>query len=529
MGTYVNIGNEAFVSIRNGEYTDKSGLIDVVNSTLFTEHRFTCVTRSRRFGKSMAAKMLCAYYDKSCDSRQLFSDLRIAQSPSFENPLNKYRVIYLDMTDFSLRFSDTEDVVDVIQQDLKEDLLQAFPAVKEVKEKDSFLFTLLKIAEQTGEQFFLIIDEWDTICRDAQPGSPQVDRYITWLRSTFKSIQATRVFAGVYLTGILPIKKYKTQSALNNFWEYSMVMPRRMDSFFGFTKEEVRRLCENYAMDFDEMEKWYDGYRIGKQSSIFNPSSVMQAILSGECDSYWAATGAYDSVAQYIGMNFDGLKDDIIKMLAGGRCKVNTTSFSNDMSIINNKDDVFTVLIHLGYLSYDREREECYIPNKEVGREMINAVNANKWTVVSNALAASEELLNSTLAGDEEAVAAGIEKVHDAETSILSYNNENSLSCVLSLAYYYAKNNYIFHRELPAGKGFADIVLIPRRHVDSPAIVLELKYNQDAETAIRQILEKNYVGVLTDYVGDVLLVGINYDKKSKKHSCKIERYQKQLL
>ena len=255
----------------------------------------------------------------------------------------------------------------------------------------------------------------------------------------------------------------------------------------------------------------------------------MQAILSGECDSYWAATGAYDSVAQYIGMNFDGLKDDIIKMLAGGRCKVNTTSFSNDMSIINNKDDVFTVLIHLGYLSYDREREECYIPNKEVGREMINAVNANKWTVVSNALAASEELLNSTLAGDEEAVAAGIEKVHDAETSILSYNNENSLSCVLSLAYYYAKNNYIFHRELPAGKGFADIVLIPRRHVDSPAIVLELKYNQDAETAIRQILEKNYVGVLTDYVGDVLLVGINYDKKSKKHSCKIERYQKQLM
>ena len=324
MGTYVNIGNEAFASIRNGEYTDKSGLIEV-------------------------------------------------------------GVIYLGMTDFSLRFSDTEDVVDVIQQDLKEDLLQAFPAVKEVKEKDSFLFTLLKIAEQTGEQFFLIIDEWDTICRDAHPGSPQVDRYITWLRSTFKSIQATRVFAGVYLTGILPIKKYKTQSALNNFWEYSMVMPRRMDSFFGFTKEEVRRLCENYAMDFDEMEKWYDGYRIGKQSSIFNPNSVMQAILSGECDSYWAATGAYDSVAQYIGMNFDGLKDDIIKMLAGGRCKVNTTSFSNDMSIINNKDDVFTVLIHLGYLSYDREREECYIPNKEVGREMINAVNANKWTVVSNA------------------------------------------------------------------------------------------------------------------------------------------------
>ena len=523
MGTYINIGNYAFASIRNGEYTDKSELIDIVNGTLFTEHRFTCVTRSRRFGKSMAAKMLCAYYDKSCDSRQLFIDLKISKCPSYEKHLNKYSVIYLDMTDFTPKFSRDGNIVGEIQQELKEDILHEFPDVRDIKEKDNLIITLLKIAEQTGEQFFLIIDEWDAICRDLKPGSPEIDEYITWLRSMFKSVHAARVFAGVYLTGILPIKKYKTQAALNNFWEYSMVMPRQMDTFFGFTKDEVKELCGKYSMELDEMEKWYDGYRIGKQSSIFNPSSVMQAILSRECNSYWAATGAYDSVAQYIRMNFDGLKDDIINMLAGGKCKVNTTSFVNDMSIINNKDDVFTVLIHLGYLSYDRERGECYIPNKEVGGEMVNAVNANNWTVVSNALAASEDLLNATLAEDEEAVAAGIERVHDQETSILSYNNENSLSCVLSIAYYYAKNNYVFHRELPAGKGFADIVLVPRRHVDSPAILLELKYDKDADTAIKQIVEKNYVGVLSDYKGNILLVGINYDKKSKKHSCKIRR------
>ena len=223
-------------------------------------------------------------------------------------------------------------------------------------------------------------------------------------------------------------------------------------------------------------------------------------------------------------MNFEGLKDDIIKMLAGGKCKVNTTSFSNDLSIINCKDDVLTVLIHLGYLSYDGNSQECYIPNKEVSGEMVNAVNANGWDIVSNAIKESEALLNATLAGDEDAVAKGIELVHDQNTSILSYNNENSLSCVLSLAYYFARNNYVFHRELPTGKGFADLVLIPRINVSLPAIILELKCDKNALSAISQIKDKNYKGIVSKYTGDIILVGINYDRKSKRHSCKIERY-----
>ena len=522
MGTYINIGNIPFQSALNGEYIDKSELISVINTTLNTERRFSCVTRSRRFGKSLAAKMLCAYYDKSCDSSQMFSRLKISADPSFLTHLNKYRVIYLDMSKMLSIFSEREDIVACIQETVAKDIVENYPGIG-IAPCRPFQDFLLRVAEKTGEQFIMIIDEWDAICRESRPESRAMDSYISWFRGMFKDVNATRIFAGVYLTGILPIKKYKTESALNNFTEYSMIMPGRLAGYFGFTKEEVHGLCARCDMDFDEMEKWYDGYQIGKRLSIFNPNSVMQALYNGECASYWAATGAYDNVAQYIRMNFDGLKDDILRMLAGGRCKVNTTSFSNDLSMIHCKDDVFTVLIHLGYLSYDGHTQECYIPNKEVGGEMVNAVNANGWDAVSKAIKDSEALLDATLAGDEETVAKGIESVHDQNTSILSYNNENSLSCVLSLAYYAARNSYIFHRELPTGKGFADIVLLPRRNVCLSAIILELKCDKNARSAISQIKAKNYQGIVTEYSGEIILVGVNYDRKTKRHTCKIEK------
>jgi hypothetical protein len=324
------------------------------------------------------------------------------------------------------------------------------------------------------------------------------------------------------MTGILPVKKYKTESALNNFIEYSMVEPRNMGRYFGFTKEEVKILAERHGADFGELEQWYDGYQIGDELSMFNPNSVMQAVHVGRCRSYWASTGAYEAVASYIKMNFDGLKDDILYLLSGGRVKVNTTKFQNDMSIIQSKDDVLTVLIHLGYLSFNWRRNECYVPNYEVAGELSNAVEDSGWENVVKALRQSEKLLQATLDGDEEAVARGVDAVHDEHTSILSYNDENSLACVLSIAYYYAKNDYVMHRELASGKGFADIVLIPRKYVDSPAIVLELKYNKNADTAISQIKRKQYPDKVAQYADHLLLVGINYDKEQKTHECRIE-------
>ena len=524
MGTFINTGNSGFRRALNGEYVDKTGLIRIVNSTLFSERQFSCVTRCRRFGKSMAAKMLCAYYDHSCDSRKLFDGLEIAQDASFEQHLNKYPVIYLDMTAFVTRFQD-ERIVGHIEAELKTDIHEAYPDVP-LRDDDDLMKLLIRIAQATGQQFFMIIDEWDAICREFQPGTKAMDTYVNWLRRMFKDYSANLVFAGVYMTGILPVKKYKTESALNNFQEYSMVEPMEMGRYFGFTKDEVRALANKTGMDFDELEKWYDGYQIGDELSMFNPNSVMMALRSRRCRSFWASTGAFDAVATYIQMNFDGLKDDIIRMIGGGRCLVDPTGFQNDMSVISNRDDVLTVLIHLGYLSYDWEENECYIPNREVAGEMVNAVKTSNWQPIVDTIQQSKQLLQDTLNGDTEAVALGVDAAHDEHTSILSYNNENSLACVLSIAYYYARNDYVIHRELATGRGFADLVFLPRKNVDLPAMVIELKYNQDADTAISQIHHKRYPAKVAQYTGDLLLVGINYDREQKTHTCRIEKITK---
>ena len=520
MGIYINKGNSGFRQTRKSEYIDKSGLIGVVNQTLFTRQKFTCVTRCRRFGKSMAAEMLAAYYDHSCDSRALFEDLQIASNLTFEEHLNKYPVIYLDMTKFITRFRN-DSIVNHIQEELKKDVQKAYPQVP-LHDDDDFMDYLQRISIETGEYFVFIIDEWDAICREFGSKPQVMDEYLNLLRRMFKDVSGMEVFAGVYMTGILPIKKLKTQTGLNNFEEYSMVSPGDMAPFFGFTKEEVRMLSDKHGMDFDELEKWYDGYQIGPQPSMFNPNSVMQAIRKKWCDSYWSKTGATDAISGYINMNYDGLKDDIIRMIAGERCKVNPNGFKNDLSQVNNRDDVLTVLIHLGYLSYDRVKRECRIPNLEVLGEMENAINDVKWVHVGKALQQSEQLLEDTLAGNAEAVARGVESAHSENTSILSYNDENSMACVLSIAYYFAHGNYIFHREYASGRGYADLVLIPRKNVDSPAIVIELKYGHSAEEAISQIKERCYWEKVSDYSGDVLLVGICYDKEAKTHDCVIE-------
>ena len=305
-----------------------------------------------------------------------------------------------------------------------------------------------------------------------------------------------------------------------------MIEPRKMGQYFGFTKDEVLALAVKHGVDFGELEKWYDGYQIGDEMSMFNPNSVIQAVDIGRCRSFWAATGSFDAVTSYINMNYNGLKDDIICMMGGGRVTVNPTKFQNDLSVIRSKDDVLTVLVHLGYLSFDWRRNECYIPNKEVGDELKNAVEENKWEHVTNALEQSERLLEATLRGNSDYVAKALDAAHSDNTSILSYNDENSLACVISLAYYYARNDYHIHREYPTGEGYADLVLIPRKNVESPALVVELKYNHDAKAAISQIKNRNYPQKIADYTGDILLVGINYDKKTKQHDCKIERVNK---
>ena len=307
-----------------------------------------------------------------------------------------------------------------------------------------------------------------------------------------------------------------------------MIDPACLASCYGFTEEEVQTLAQRHHASMENLKMWYDGYTIGREKYIYNPYSVMKSLQRGVCRSYWTTTGAYDSVITYIQMNFDGLKDDIIRMLAGEHVYVDTTEFLNDMHIVRSKNDVLTVLIHLGYLAYDDETQECYIPNKEVSDEMNKAVKATSWEPLAKTIQNSKALLDATLSGDEQAVAQAIDLAHDEHTSILSYNDENSLACVLTVAYIWAKNEYIIHREYATGKGYADLVLIPRRNVAKPALVIELKFNHSANTAIDQIKRQDYPSKIAEYTGDILLVGINYDKETKQHSCKIEGWQKRM-
>ena len=520
MSTYINKGNDIFRSFFKREYIDKTGLIAEVNARLCTESRFMCVTRSRRFGKSMAAQTLYAYYDQSCDSCSLFDNLQIAKDASFKEHLNKYPSIFLDLTSFVTRYKD-ETIVSVMDAAIKADVMKEYPDV-EVQESYDLMDTLVAITTATGRQFILFIDEWDAICREFPPTSNVMTAYVNWLRRLFKDVSAKEVFAGVYMTGILPIKKYNTQSALNNFAEYSMIQPGRMARYFGFTRDEVIDLATRYSMDFDELEKWYDGYQIGSEASMFNPNSVMQAIDSEWCTSYWGKTASYEVVKTYITMNFDGLKDDILFLLGGGRVTVDTVGFQNDMHDVRNRDDVLTLLIHLGYLSFDRTTNTCFVPNLEVSNELSYAVKGVEWRAVTEALQQSDSILQAILDGDADTVARGVEAAHDENTSILSYNNENSLACVLSLALYTAKNDFIVHRELPTGKGFADLVLVPRKDVDKPAIIVALKVDRTVDAAIDQIHRKQYPAKLTQYTGRLLLVGISYDRQNKTHTCKIE-------
>ena len=409
MGRYIDKGNRHFSIARNSTYVDKSGLIAVVNGTLFTEQCRSCVTRSRRFGKSMAANMLCAYYDRSCDSRSLFADLEIARDPSFEKYLNKFPVIKLDVTDFTTRYKDCPNIVDLIQKELKADVREAYPGIVPDDFDDDFMSMLFRIHQATGDTFVMVIDEWDAICREFDPKSKVMDSFVNWLRRMFKGSNSLKVFAGVYMTGILPIKKYNTESALNNFEEYSMVEPGDIATYLGFTKEEVEKLCRDNGRDFEEMRKWYDGYIIGNATAMFNPNSVMTSIRRKKCGSYWASTGAYDKVATYMEMNYEGLKDDVISMLAGESCSVEVTKFSNDIHDIRCKDDVLTVLVHLGYLAYNPETRRCFVPNFEVRQELRNAVEDCSWRI-AEVIGNSSDLLNATLAGDIHLVGINYDK-----------------------------------------------------------------------------------------------------------------------
>jgi len=518
MGVYLNPGNVDFQEVLNSKiYVDKSELIQYTNSVLRTTQKYICVSRPRRFGKSMAANMLTAYYSRGCDSREMFQGLKIAKHTGFEEHLNQYNVVHLNMQNFLSKTQTIEQMISLVTKAVGRDLLRAYPDV-DYLDKTILTFMLDDIYEDSQVPFIFIIDEWDCIFRSRKNQLEEQTKYLDFLRDLLKD---KSYIALAYMTGILPIKKYGEHSAINAFYEYSMTDASPIEEFTGFTEQEVRRLCEQYQMPFTETKKWYDGYCVDGVS-IYNPKSVVEAMLRGKFSNYWTQTETYEALKIYIQSNEFGVQDVILKLLAGEKEKIDTTTFSNDMVTFATKDDVLTLLVHLGYLTYNAETKEIWIPNDEVMEQFISTVKVMGWRNIVVALETSERLLQATLSGDEETVAELIEQAHQANASILKYNDENALSCVISLAYYSAQKNYTLHREMPAGKGFADIVFEPNRNCDLPALIVELKWGHSAEEAVEQIKQKDYLDCLKNYSGEVLLVGVNYDKE-KRHTCRIER------
>ena len=519
MGRYLNPGNALFEAALNSQiYVDKSGLISYTNRVLGSEQRYICVSRPRRFGKSMAANMLASYYGRGIDSKSQFEHLRIGKDTSFHQHLNQYHVIFLNMQEFLSATHNIENMIARVEKHLLKDLKRAYPDV-DYMEEDELVSVLYDIHVESQIPFVFIIDEWDCIFREKKADKESQKVYLDFLRNLLKD---KAYVALTYMTGILPIKKYGTHSALNMFDEFSMTNPKQLAEFVGFTESEVKELCCQYGMDFEETKRWYDGYRFENLEHVYNPRSVVSAMLSGSFDSYWNQTETFEALREYIAMNYAGLKDMVIELLAGKSKKINTSKFTNDMTTFSSADDVLTLLIHLGYLGYDFTTQEVFIPNSEVASEFCNAVENMRWEVVVKALKQSDQLLKNTWSKNAEAVARGIEEAH-FDTSILKYNDENSLACVISLAFYSARAYYTEIRELPTGQGFADIVYLPRKnHQDKPAMIVELKWNKSAEGAIEQIKKQKYGKALEEYKGNMLLVGINYSKATKEHQCVIE-------
>jgi len=522
MTRYLNPDIGKFRTSLNSEiYVDKSHLIAKTNALFSTKQCYICISRPRRFGKTMAAEMLAAYYG-GIDTHDLFKDLNIAEDSSYETHLNKHNVLMINMQAFLSKSETVNDMLSSLQKKVTKEMIKIYPDI-DYEDKLDLIEVMTDIYFETGKQFVILIDEWDCLFREYKNDFEAQKVYLSFLRDLLKD----QGYVGLaYMTGILPIKKYGSHSALNMFDEYSMTEPSQFLNYFGFTEAEVKELTNTYQVDFDEMRRWYNGYFVDLGRPIYSPKSVISSLLRKNFSSYWNNTETYEALKDYIMLDFDDLQAKITLMLTGASIPINTKRFTNDMTTFSTADDVLTLLIHLGYLTYNYEISTVRIPNEEVKGEFINSIESLNWNNVVPALKDSNKLLHAIWNRETELITAGIQRVHELNTSILEYNDENSLSCVISLALYSASDYYTVIRELPTGKGYADLVFIPRKkHTDKPAMLVELKWNKDVDGAISQIKKKNYISAMDEYQGNLLLVGINYDKKDKTYTCIIEQVE----
>ena len=514
MGCYVNPNNGSFKQALNSEiYVDKSLLIEKTNEIIGSKESKLCVTRPRRFGKTIDANMLVAYYSKGAASSCLFDSLKISRTNTYWEHLNKYHVIFLNMQNFLSASKNMNEMIQFLSKRVIRELIDEFD-LNNIFDDTDLCVIMENIYKEQNESFVFIIDEWDCVFRSNKKEDSR--QYLDFLKTLLEDQPYIEL---VYMTGILPIKKCDSYHLLNEFKDVSMSEALEYSKFMGFTEDAVKELCMKYHMDLNDMKRWYHGYQFGEQVSIFSPRSVVYAIHSRVFHNYWTSSETYEALAKYITMDFDGMKEAVIRLLSGQTEYVDTGAFQHDMTTIQSKDDVLTLLVHLGYLGYDLGQKAVYIPNYDVEDSFVQSIWNCHWDYISEAVIHSRYTLDGLWNKDAEKVAQYIEQAH-LETSIIPYNDENALAYTIYLAFLAAKNHYTMIRELPTGKGFADIAFIP--FADKPAMIVELKWDQDANGAIKQIKEKHYPASLEKYRDDLIMAEIAYDRETKKHTCVIE-------
>ena len=526
-------------------FVDKTDFIVKTNALLNTDGKFIAITRPRRFGKTVTAHMLSAYYSKGYAEQNIFDKLEIANKPSFVEHLNKYNVLYIDMNTINGLFDDyfnkkqkVEDVNDLVDY-LKYSIIKELKSSKEFSEclenhqieNTGLLEALMAISQNLNTKFIFIMDEWDLICREYRNEPELLEKFIEVMRGLFKSDGGQACFALAYLTGILPIKKYNSQSALNCFDEYNMLAPGNYATYFGFTEDEVAQIVKSpdCKVSHQDLKEWYEGYKI-KGIDIYNPNSVCKAVSRNECISYWSGTSSNEEVVRLINMDFDGIKNDVMNLIEGARVVFDFSNFQNDMVTINNKNDVFSLLVCLGYLGCsdvggDGNYKQAYVPNKEIKYALMGIIKGQEWYERMETIKRSENLLKAILELDGTTVGQLIQDVHNSPAvSLLDYNDEESLTyCVMTGLLWSTLGKYISRREEQAGKGRADLVYEPILNGTTPLILIEFKYDGSAEEAIVQIKKQEYFKRYSEQYRDIIIVGINYSTKTKDHQCLIEK------
>ena len=505
-----------FEEARNTDiYVDKSMLMDKISSHIRTNSKYICITRPRRFGKTINASMLGAYYTKGYDSSDLFNDLNIAQTDSYLSHLNCHNVIYMDLSQMPDECNQYHQYIASIRKKLRKDILENYSEL--INDDYDSISQLLK---ETEDSFIFILDEWDSIFYKKFMSQEDKNAYLQFLKGLLKDQPYVEL---AYMTGVLPISKYSSGSELNMFDEFNFMNDNIYDLFFGFHEDEVRQLCQEYStVPYEEVKKWYDGYYLSDGRSLFNPRSVKNALLRGRCLNYWTETGPMNEIADCIEHNVDAVREDVVKLVAGLSIPVKLEGYSASELQMDTRDEILSAMVVYGFLSYHDGM--LRIPNHELMEKFQRVLSRKSMGCVREIVLRSREMLDATLEENGEKVAQILEDVHDREIPFLQYNDENALSCVITLCYLAARDNYEVIREARSGKGYCDYLFRPLRP-SHPAIILELKVDGSCEQALAQIREKNYMQKVED-CKEILLVGINYDSRSKHHECQIEKIEK---